>query len=193
MHTYTGCDSVSSFVGKGKLTALKILKSDQAVQKAFADLGKDWKISPELFEKLEEFTCKLVVTLSLTSCLPAKTPCGNMHKGQTIKLDCGDAVSHVTLKLQIQCSMDGELKRRVVRKCFVWTGWMCNQHRTLFWMELLACKCPTTCTMEKCVCLQHGLKCTDMCRVKKLCDNQPCDDDIATEAASIDEDDEDDE
>ncbi|KAL8595212.1 hypothetical protein ACOMHN_043365 [Nucella lapillus] len=59
MHTYTGCDSVNSFVGKGKLTALKILKSDQAVQKAFADLVKDWKISPELFEKLEEFTCKL--------------------------------------------------------------------------------------------------------------------------------------
>ncbi|KAL8594271.1 hypothetical protein ACOMHN_044215 [Nucella lapillus] len=92
-----------------------------------------------------------VVTLSLTSCLPAKTPCGNMHKGQTIKLDCGDAVSHLTLKLQIQCSMDGELKRRV-----------------------------------------HGLKCTNMCQVKN-CDNQPCDDDIATGAASIDEDDEDDE
>ncbi|KAL8602622.1 hypothetical protein ACOMHN_021969 [Nucella lapillus] len=41
MHAYTGCDSVSSFAGKGKLTALKILMSDQAVQKAFADLGKD--------------------------------------------------------------------------------------------------------------------------------------------------------
>ncbi|KAL8580257.1 hypothetical protein ACOMHN_039319 [Nucella lapillus] len=113
-----------------------------------------------------------------------------MHKGQTIKLDCGDAVSHVALKLQIQCSMDGELKRRVVRKCYAGTGWMCNQHRTLFWSCLPANV--QQLAPWKNVCLQHGLKCTDMCRVKK-CDNQPCDDDIATEAASIDEDDEDDE
>ncbi|KAL8617912.1 hypothetical protein ACOMHN_026489 [Nucella lapillus] len=59
LHAYTGCDSVSSFAGKGKVAALKMLKSKENVQQAFSDLGKDWELSGELFEKLEKFTCKL--------------------------------------------------------------------------------------------------------------------------------------
>ncbi|KAL8619632.1 hypothetical protein ACOMHN_019687 [Nucella lapillus] len=41
LHAYTGCDSVSSFAGKGKVAALKMLKSNENVQQAFSDLGKD--------------------------------------------------------------------------------------------------------------------------------------------------------
>ncbi|KAL8624130.1 hypothetical protein ACOMHN_036133 [Nucella lapillus] len=59
LHAYTGCDSVSSFAGKGKVAALKMLKSNENVQQTFSDLGKDWELSGELFEKLEQFTCKL--------------------------------------------------------------------------------------------------------------------------------------
>ncbi|KAL8587495.1 hypothetical protein ACOMHN_000901 [Nucella lapillus] len=59
LHAYTGCDSVSSFAGKGKVAALKMLKSNENVQQAFSGLGKDWELSGELFEKLEQFTCKL--------------------------------------------------------------------------------------------------------------------------------------
>ena len=59
VHAYTGCDSVSSFAGKGKVAALKMLKSNENVQQAFSDLGKNWELSGELFEKLKQFTCKL--------------------------------------------------------------------------------------------------------------------------------------
>ena len=50
LHSYTGCDfSVSSFAGKGKLSALKMLKSYQnVVQQAFSDLGKVWELSQEV-------------------------------------------------------------------------------------------------------------------------------------------------
>ena len=52
---------MSSFAGKGKVAALKILKSNENVQQALSDLGKDWELSGELFEKLELFTCQLYV------------------------------------------------------------------------------------------------------------------------------------
>ncbi|KAL8567391.1 hypothetical protein ACOMHN_001779 [Nucella lapillus] len=195
-----------------KLTALKILKSDQTVQKAFADLGKDWKISPELFEKLEEFTCKLYAPKQLTTAV-------NSLRYQLFCAKSGDIESHQLPPCQNflwKHAQRANYQAGLWQRCLscdpeapdpVQHGWRVETQSgeevlCLDWMdvqpapdavlELLACKCPTTCTMETCVCLQHGLKCTNMCRVKN-CDNQPCDDDIATEAASIDEDDEDDE
>jgi len=41
MHVYTGCDTVSTFVSKGKLGALKLLRSSKAVQETFAELGQE--------------------------------------------------------------------------------------------------------------------------------------------------------
>ena len=97
MHAFTGCDSVSYCAGKGKLAALKLLKSNEEVQKALKDLGKDWELSNTLFDQLENLTCQLYAPkqpasgvnelryqlfcaknmeiLNLTSCLPAKTAC----------------------------------------------------------------------------------------------------------------------
>ena len=43
-------------------------------------------------------------------------------------------------------------------------------------LELLACQSPKSCTLPDCICLQHDLKCTDMCRVKD-CENHPREDD----------------
>ena len=40
MHAYTGCDTISSFAGHGKLTALKLLLRNAKFQEAFADLGQ---------------------------------------------------------------------------------------------------------------------------------------------------------
>ena len=56
LHAFTGCDSVSAFAGKGKVSAPKMLKSDKEFQQAFSNLGKDWELSNEMFEKIEQFT-----------------------------------------------------------------------------------------------------------------------------------------
>ena len=56
-------------------------------------------------------------------------------------------------------------------------------------LELLACSSPKECTMEDCVCLKNGLKCTDMCKLK-TCDNHPpSDDSVDPMAYLMDEDD----
>ena len=59
MHTFTGCDTVSAFAGRGKAKALKLLISHVDNQDTFLKLGQEWELSQELVDKLEAFTCLL--------------------------------------------------------------------------------------------------------------------------------------
>lgn len=65
MHAYTGCDTVSTFASKGKLGALKLLRSSKEVQETF-ELGQEWNVAEELMDKLENFTCLLYASKSGT-------------------------------------------------------------------------------------------------------------------------------
>ena len=56
MHSFTGCDTVSTFGGKVKIGALKLM---QKYQDTFTQLGKEWSMPRNLFNMLQEFTCKL--------------------------------------------------------------------------------------------------------------------------------------
>ena len=59
MHTFTGCDTVSPFTGRGKITALRLVKPQTSYQEMFKQLGMEWVLSYMLFQSLQEFTCKL--------------------------------------------------------------------------------------------------------------------------------------
>ena len=59
LHAFTGCDSISAFAGKGKLSALKLLKLNDSYQEMFKEIGTDWVISDLLLQQIEAFTCKL--------------------------------------------------------------------------------------------------------------------------------------
>ncbi|KAK4309140.1 hypothetical protein Pmani_019211 [Petrolisthes manimaculis] len=56
LHAFTGCDCVSSFVSKDKLTVLKLLKTHSSNQ-ALKQLCQCWQGSDGMLEKLEQFTC----------------------------------------------------------------------------------------------------------------------------------------
>ena len=60
VHAFIGCDSVSAFAGKGKVSSLKLLKGNTTFQETFANLGASWALSEKMFRKLESFTCKTV-------------------------------------------------------------------------------------------------------------------------------------
>lgn len=59
VHAFTGCDSISAFAGKGKAKAPKILNDDAEVKKTFSRLGEEWQLTPDLFTRIEKFTCDL--------------------------------------------------------------------------------------------------------------------------------------
>ena len=57
LHAFTGCDTLSAFSGKGKLSALRLTKRHVKVRGIFQVLGTEWEVSDELFTGLQEFTC----------------------------------------------------------------------------------------------------------------------------------------
>ena len=67
MHAFTGCDTISAFAGRGKLTTLNQVKKDKTYQNAFQELGRYWEVSPELFEKLQEITCHMYLPSTNTT------------------------------------------------------------------------------------------------------------------------------
>ena len=67
LHSFTGCDSVSTFAGKGKIGALKILISNEEARRAFRELGQSWTVSEDLCTLLEKFTCSLYIPVGNTT------------------------------------------------------------------------------------------------------------------------------
>ena len=59
LHAFNGCDTVSSFAGKGKTKPLKIMKSQQKYVSTFKELGESWNLEKGLLQNLEEFVCAM--------------------------------------------------------------------------------------------------------------------------------------
>ena len=58
-HAPSGCDSVSSFYGKGKKKMFDLVKQDVDMQYALTRFGSFFKIDEEVIVKLQELVCKL--------------------------------------------------------------------------------------------------------------------------------------
>ena len=59
VYAYTGCDTVSAFAGRGKIGALRIVKEQRSFHEIFNLLGVKWKLSDDLFQMLQNFTCRM--------------------------------------------------------------------------------------------------------------------------------------
>ena len=59
LHTFTGCDSTSSFYGKGKKKTFRLLEDNGEFLEAFIELGKEFSVQESTFLKLEQFVCYL--------------------------------------------------------------------------------------------------------------------------------------
>ena len=61
LHCFTGCDTTSAFMRRGKVNPLNLkLHSDKYIA-AFQNLGVEEQMSQELFSNLESFTCLINV------------------------------------------------------------------------------------------------------------------------------------
>ena len=59
LHAFTGCDSVSTFSGKGKQSAVKVILKDEGLCETMRELGQSYTVSEELMEKCEMYVCSL--------------------------------------------------------------------------------------------------------------------------------------
>ena len=189
VHAFTGCDSVSAFAGKGKAKALKILKDDAEVKETFSRLGEEWQVSPDLFTRIEKFTCDLYSSRA-TEVNTARYNlfCSKNGEMESFQLPpCKDSLQKHTLRANYQAGIWKRcLQQHPKIPSSVGMGWKLQQveereELQFDWMdgkpapdavlELLACRCTRSCKLPSCVCLANGLKCTDICTLKE-CQNQ---------------------
>ena len=58
-HAFTGNDYISCFFRKSKAMCWKIIEKNPRFRSAFESLGMAWKLSPAVYEMLEEYVCYL--------------------------------------------------------------------------------------------------------------------------------------
>ena len=181
--------TLSTFAGKGKLGALKLLRSSKEVQETFAELGQEWNVAEELMDKLENFTCLLYAskcgTKELNS-LRYHLFCAKKGGIESHQLPpCNDCFRKHVQRANYQAAIwKRSLQRHPmtpspVGKGWKWddqdgttlaVDWMSGQPAPQALLDLLACNCSRSCKLPSCGC--SGLKCTDMCKLA-TCDNQP--------------------
>ena len=59
LHAFTGCESVSTFVGGGKNAAFSLLKKQDHLCETMKNLGDSPEVSDDLFKGCEKFVCAL--------------------------------------------------------------------------------------------------------------------------------------
>jgi len=62
LHAFTGCDSVSAFAGKGKVSAYKLMRKQTIktkYQQTFISLGQKWDLDKQVLDNLVMFVCTL--------------------------------------------------------------------------------------------------------------------------------------
>lgn len=164
MHAFTGCDTVSAFAGRGKMTTLNQLKMNKTYQDVFQELDRSWEVSPELFEKLQEITCHMYLPTTQTTevnKLRYQLFCARRGVVESSQLPpCQDCLFMHALRANYQAAI---WRRSLQSQSFVAnptdSGWMTDEDAKLAvkWMrgapapepviQLLSCKCVRSCEL----------------------------------------------
>ena len=203
LHAFTGCDSVSSFAGCGKIKALKLLKTNQDFQELFKKLGQEWAMSSALQAGLESFVCAMYGSASGDTSVNEfryKLFCTKKGEKESHQLPpCADCFHKHSQRANYQTA--------IWRRCLMndpntpspeGHGWKFTtdgdaQVLAIDWMdgasapeavlELLSCKCRKSCKAPQCPCVVNRLVCSDMCTLK-TCENQPPESDSELDLSS---------
>jgi len=65
VHAFSGCDTVSAFAGRGKLSCLRLMGTDH--MEMLTQLSMNWSLSDALFPSLESLTCRIYSARSNTN------------------------------------------------------------------------------------------------------------------------------
>jgi len=184
-HSFTGCDTVSCFMGKGKKTAWDAWRVFPEVTAAFADLcDSDDQINPSIVAILERFT---VIMYSRTSealdvnsarrQLFAKTSCPleSLPPTSDALLLHTKRAFHQTVHCWKQSLI---LQPRIYDPCnWGWSNedgtytpvWTTLQEASKICSELVHCSCKKGCT-ARCKCVKADLVCTALCKCDGDCE-----------------------
>ena len=184
LHAFSGCDSVSSFSGKGKMKAFKLMYSKAEHIRTFKELGTTLPVTEELHSRLERFTCALYnqndgsVNSARYKIYCSKDgkadgellpPCQNSLRQHCLR---ANYQAHVWRQALIPCTNIGPPEHNgwEMTDGLLAVRWMTCKPAPEEVLELLSCDCRRKCVRGSCECIDNGLKCTEACRFSN-CDN----------------------
>ncbi|XP_071943683.1 uncharacterized protein [Antedon mediterranea] len=187
LHCFTGCDSVSSFFGKGKVKAMKLVMENSNLCKAFCSLGNSTsELSDELVCDLETFVCRLYGHKN-KSVNEVRYAMFSMNvRAENMMPPNKDALYKHIQRANYQASIHkASFIQQQNAPSPVGNGWkMADNKLVIDWMEkqpalhsileLSSCsckksKCNEGVANEKC-CVSLGFSCTELCSCKN-CNN----------------------
>lgn len=183
LHVFSGCDSVSSFRGKGKKTMLNKLISHEST---FCQLGSAWSLEPELCSQIEGFVCTVYGQLSSSDINKARYSAFRLQLGSQSDGYLPPNKDSLALHLQranYQCAILRRCLQPVINAPSPTDhGWLVEEGTLqIKWNNMpivpecltkfVSCKCKkSACASDVCSCHKAGLECTSICQCEN-CDN----------------------
>ncbi|XP_071817001.1 uncharacterized protein [Apostichopus japonicus] len=184
LHAFTGCDSVSSFYGKGKAKSLSSFLNDDGAVSAMNQLGSHAVVTESLLIECETFVCKLYGSETTTSVNQLRHENFTRTQVKSSRLP----PNKDSLSLHIKRANYQAYIWRNALKAFpelptpIGQGWkMDGTGIVIAWMtlppapkaimELLSCRCKKNCSTNVCQCKKNSLNCTEACTCK-TCTNR---------------------
>ena len=160
LHSFSRCDTVSSFPGHGKLSALKLLIENKKFQDAFARFGHQWTVPDDRFDILgpQEFTCRLYSLRSTTGDVnDLRYEFITAKKGAVASGELPPCIDCICLHVRYVWLVDnGNLT----------VQWMSGSPVSDMVLNFMFCNCKRDWQGSSCQCVSNGLKSTDACFLK---------------------------
>ena len=176
-HSFTGCDTVSSFCGRGKKTAWDTWKVYEEVTKAFCSLMANLESISDNMKSIERFVTLMYDRTSSLDCVDQARKQLFTQKGRSIEglPPTKDALILHTRRATYQAAFCWAQAMSAVPELPSPAHWGWKQEPSgwaICWItlpeatkacrELLRCGCKKGCTAH-CKCVKAELKCTALC------------------------------
>ena len=174
--SFSGCDSVSSFYGKGKKKVLQTAAKKEEHLDAFTELGQKFPPSRDLIQKIKCFVCHLYGNESVTSVNELRFMLfrGGKYEEESLPPTKDVLIQHI-LRANFQAYIWRHYHVPMLNlPPFTSHGWLVvDQKLEVKWMEnnvapdsilnIVNCKCKQPCDTKRCSCVKNGLQCSDLC------------------------------
>lgn len=176
LHAFTGCDTTSSFSGKGKKGPLKLCMADRESCLTMAMLGRSFSLDTTTFKRSEKFVCKMYGKSDKDEVNECRYLLFCSKNQQSHNLPpCQDALIKHTQRANFQAA----IWRRALEADpstpspdgYGWTitdgiisiDWMSLPPAPEALLDMIVCGCTGACSTGHCSCNRNNLACTDAC------------------------------
>ena len=177
LHVFTGVDSTSAFVGRGKKKAFALFNDDAHFREAFQSLGVSFDVPDALLANMERFFCKLYgqsvndtnearynIFCTRAFCEVRLPPCRNALEQHVKRANYQAAIWRRALQTHINAPSPQESGWMIAANNQISVRWMTQEQAPPELLETYACKCKKNkCSNNQCSCVRSGVSCTELC------------------------------